>query len=104
MMPNVGGSATCYGVLYQILGAAHWAASIRLSASSEGQALNECRLCIEPAEGGGDLQVSGGDARRIVEQWKAKSDHGTWSLKQTVEKVLPAAILQPILSIHFWAQ
>lgn len=77
-----------YGVLYQILGTVHWAAEIRLRAASTGSDLGDAQLHIEPLGGGGDLRIEGGPCR-IVEQWKARSDGGTWSLAELIDEVLP---------------
>lgn len=40
------------------------------------------------ARGGGDLRVEI-ESGRIVEQWKARSDGGTWSLAELIDEVLP---------------
>ncbi len=86
-MTQVGGSATIYGVMYQILGVVRWATSIHLVAEPDKGDFSSARLTIEPSGGGGDIQVSG--YGRIIEQWKAKSDHGTWSVRQLVADVFP---------------
>ena len=87
-MTQPGGSATMYGVLYQLLGTARWAGKIHLSTSTEGGEWTEARLVIEPFGGGGDTQIESTE-RRIVEQWKAKSDGGAWSLRNVITDVLP---------------
>ena len=87
-MPSAGGSATISGILYQILGTVHWAASIQLRAQPAADDLSEAQLIIEPAGGGGDIQVDSPKCR-IVEQWKAKSDRGTWSMRELVDEVFP---------------
>lgn len=86
-MTTPGGSATANGILYQILGTLNWAARLSLTAVVDEHDFTDARLVIEPADGG-DLQVLGGSCR-IVEQWKAKSDAGTWSVRRVVEDVLP---------------
>lgn len=86
-MTLAGGSAMMYGVLYQLLGAAHWAAKADLATKTEGELWTEASLVIEPQDGG-DLQVTLGQ-RRVVEQWKARSDSGAWSLRSVIEDVLP---------------
>lgn len=85
--PSAGGSATAYGILYQLLGTAHWAAGIRLNVPAASDEWDEATLVIEPSNGG-DIRVDG-STQRIVEQWKAKSDGGTWSLTEVINRVLP---------------
>ncbi len=87
-MPNAGGSATMYGVLYQILGTVHWSAKIRMRVNSRGSDLRDVGLHIEPLGGGGDLRIET-ESCGIVEQWKARSDGGTWSLAELIDEVLP---------------
>lgn len=87
-MVQAGGSATVYGVLYQMLRAAHWAAKIHLKATIEGESWTSAQLILEPHGGGGDVQVSA-PGKRIVEQLKAKSDQGPWSVQSIVSDVLP---------------
>ena len=55
-MVQAGGSATVYGVLYQMLRAAHWANEIRLKATIDGETLTSAQLILEPKGGGGDVQ------------------------------------------------
>jgi hypothetical protein len=45
-------------------------------------------LILEPQGGGGDLQETS-KAVRTVQQLKARSGGGTWSLREIVESVLP---------------
>lgn len=87
-MTQPGGSATLYGVLYQLLGTAHWAAKIQLVIAGRHDTWDDARLTIEPTGGGGDTRVESAQ-RRIVEQWKAKSDAGSWSLARVIAGVLP---------------
>jgi hypothetical protein len=87
-MPQAGGSATIYGVLYQLLGTVHWASKIQYFAERQGEDLTDVRLTIEPSDGGGDVRIVSSECR-IVEQWKAKSGSGTWSVRQLVEEVFP---------------
>lgn len=87
-MPNVGGSATMYGVLYQILGTVRWSARIRMRVIATESDLQDVTLHIEPQGGGGDLRVEM-ESGHIVEQWKARSDGGTWSLAELIDEVLP---------------
>ncbi len=87
-MTQAGGSATINGVLYQILGSIDWAVRIRLSATVESDDFSKALLILEPAGGGGDVVIKW-DTGRIVEQWKAKSDHKTWSLAKVIDTVIP---------------
>ena len=88
-MPTAGGPATLYGVLYQILGSIDWAGRLRLRITGDSpEAVSQALLVIEPSGGGGDIQIRQSH-KRVVEQWKAKGDHGTWSFTEFVEKVLP---------------
>ncbi len=87
-MTQPGGSATMYGVLYQLLGTAHWAGKIQLSTFTDGGEWTEARLVIEPPGGGGDILIESPE-RRIVEQWKSKSDRGSWGLRRVITDVLP---------------
>jgi hypothetical protein len=83
-----GGAATINGVLYQLLGTIHRAASLRVGMSSTPSGdVNGAMLVIEPLGGGGDLQIHF-PSHTVIEQWKAKGD-GTWSLNDIVEHVLP---------------
>jgi hypothetical protein len=50
--------------------------------------ITQATIRLEPSGGGGDLQEITGD-RRVVAQLKARSDRGTWSLREVVEEVLP---------------
>jgi hypothetical protein len=56
--------------------------------SSADNSVERAVLVLEPREGGGDVQERAG-RRRIVEQLKAKSGGGTWSLSEVVKEVLP---------------
>ena len=62
-MSQHGGSATIYGVLYQILGPRAWTATIRLRASVDGAEVSWATLVVEPTGGEGDLQVNAAKAR-----------------------------------------
>lgn len=83
-MSPPGGSATLYGVLYQILGSLHWAARLSFDAVVADDDFPSAVLVIEPAGGGGDLRI--GDR---AEQWKARSGRRTWSFAEIVADVLP---------------
>src|SRR5438045_652870 len=87
-MAQAGGSATIYGILYQALGASHWASTLGLKSQVVDQEFASAQLIIEPHGGGGDIVVAA-EGRRIVEQWKAKNDHGTWSVNALVTEVFP---------------
>jgi hypothetical protein len=85
-----GGPSTINGVLYQML----WTllrttqlhASGCISDEQTGQ-ITQTTLRLEP-RGGGDLQEIGASSR-VVQQLKAKSGEGTWSLTEVVKSVLP---------------
>lgn len=88
-MAQAGGSATINGVLYQILGALQQSLSYRIvQAEIRDGDFQKVSLLIEPSGGGGDLQIFA-SGFRTVQQWKAKSTGGTWSLKEVIEEVLP---------------
>lgn len=85
-----GGPATINGVLYQLL----WsllhvsrAHVIEVSQKHDG-AIEKTTLTLEPIGGGGDLVV-GTASGKVVEQVKARTDGGTWSLKEIIEDVIP---------------
>ena len=88
-MTQPGGAANINGILYQILGTLDQAVTIRMQnvAARDGE-IEEARLIVEPAGGGGDVQLIE-PASRTVQQWKSKAAGGTWSLKEIVETVLP---------------
>lgn len=79
-----GGSATLYGVLYQLLGSLHQAARLQV----QGDPARAARLVVEPLGGGGDLQVEESGSRRI-EQWKARTNGRPWGLQEILDKVIP---------------
>ena len=87
-MSQTGGSSTINGILYQILACLDWAASLSIYVTPDKDDLSEASLIIEPAGGGGDLRIDA-QSKRIVEQWKAKSNYGTWSLAQIIKEVIP---------------
>src|SRR5437588_654080 len=87
-MTQAGGSATIYGILYQALGASHWASTLSLKSELVLQDFASAQLIIEPRGGGGDVVVHD-DGYRVVEQWKAKSDEGTWSVNTLIKEVFP---------------
>lgn len=87
-MSQSGGSATINGILYQLLGAIDRAVNIRLQATWQDGDIVDPTLVIEPVGGGGDLRIYF-PHKQIVEQWKAKSDHGTWSLQEVITAVIP---------------
>lgn len=83
-MAKPGGSATINGILFQLLGALARAARLHLHNDETADCV---LLRIEPSGGGGDLQIQY-PRKRIVEQWKAKTGGGTWSLRQIIDNVL----------------
>jgi hypothetical protein len=86
-MPQAGGSAAIYGILYQILANLWRASEIRLEAKLAGQEILSARLILEP-KGGGDARYEG-EGIRVVEQYKTRSGNRTWSLKDLIEDVIP---------------
>lgn len=87
-MAKRGGSATCNGVLYQILGTLGHAVDVTFRATSSGDDLAEAMLLIEPVPGGGDVHVTSQD-QHLVEQWKSRPTNRTWSLAEIIDDVLP---------------
>jgi hypothetical protein len=45
-------------------------------------------VVVEPLGGGGDLRIYF-PRKQQVEQWKARGDHGPWSLRQVITSVIP---------------
>jgi hypothetical protein len=86
-MPEAGGSAAIYGILYQILANLWRVSEIRLKAKFAGQEIQSALLILEPKGGGGDARYEG-DGIRVVEQYKTRSGNRTWSLKDLIEDVL----------------
>jgi hypothetical protein len=85
-----GGPATINGVLYQMLWSLLRAVKLQTReyvADAFGQP-SRAILILEPIGGGGDLQRVEGP-KRAVEQLKADSSRGTWSLTDVVRDVLP---------------
>ena len=84
-MTQLGGAATHYGVLYQALGTIDAPFTI----SSRGAADNPetITLTVEPRGGGGDT-IAASPQGRTVMQFKARSDHRTWSLNEIIDDAL----------------
>jgi len=91
-MSPPGGPATINGILFQLLGSLHWAASAVIRPQLTGTPEESVTLILEPSGGGGDLQIQTPNRLRI-EQWKTKSDLGTWSLRDIINEVLPDLFL-----------
>lgn len=91
-----GGAATISGVLYQTLWCLLRSLRIQLRDRLDNVESSEALLVFEPAGGGGDFRViqqtAEGEATEI-EQLKAKSDGGTWSLQTVIREVLPDLFL-----------
>src|SRR5437773_2459590 len=92
-MPNVpaGGPSTIYGIRYQMLWSLLRAVHLRfdvVARDDDAGGITAAQLILEPRGGGGDLQEVG-RGRRIVQQLKAKSGGGTWSLAEIVQDILP---------------
>lgn len=92
-----GGSATLYGVLYQLLASVHRAVRLRVFQGPD-KSVEGARLQIEPLRGGGDLRIEMPD-RRIVEQLKARTDGRRWGLREVGSKVLPDLYLDAALDL-----
>lgn len=90
-MSEPGGSATINGVLYQLLGSLDHAMT-GLRCADASVANPDITLILEPAGGGGDLQLQA-PARLTVEQWKARGSRGAWSLQSVIDDVLPDLFL-----------
>jgi|GEM_PF-6973678 hypothetical protein len=87
-----GGSSTINGVVYQLLRSLLHVAKVRV-ADPLTQVTSECiTIVLEPLGGGGDLQLKK-NGKLVVEQIKARSDGGTWSLRECIEDVLPDLFL-----------
>src|ERR1700686_766096 len=86
-MAKPGGSATINGILFQVLGALARAAQLQVDATLHDETADRILLRIEPSGGGGDLQIHF-PTKRIVEQWKARTGGGTWSLRNIIDDVL----------------
>jgi len=90
---QAGGAATINGIEYQILWSLLQAirtsidGNFSINATQEGETFSKIQLILEPKDGG-DAQVIDGP-KRIVTQLKAKSDGGTWSLREFLEEVIP---------------
>src|SRR5712691_3353659 len=86
-----GGASNIAGVLYQTLWCLLRTLKIRLRDRLDNTDSSEAFLVFEPAGGGGDLRViqetAEGEAAEI-EQLKAKSDSGTWSLQTVIRDVI----------------
>jgi hypothetical protein len=84
-MTQSGGAGTHYGILYQTLSTIDAAFTI----DSRGDELDPetVTLIVEPRGGGGDV-VASNARRRPVLQFKARGDHGTWSLNEIIDDAL----------------
>lgn len=85
-----GGPATINGILYQMLWSLLRTTTLEVndpSINSDGDAIEAATLILEPSDGG-DVRVQGSGLDR-VQQLKAKSDQGPWSLRSVVKDVLP---------------
>lgn len=89
--PPAGGPSTINGVLYQMLWCLFRAARLHISSLSldvTGQEITQATLRLEPSGGGGDLQEITVN-HKVVAQLKARSNGGTWSLRDVIEQVIP---------------
>ena len=83
-MADNGGSATVYGVLYQILRSLKWIKALRLQGVKESGELVSALLILEPLDGG-DLQVSG-STKSVVEQCKLRRSNRD-RIKETKQRL-----------------
>src|ERR1700741_5246887 len=86
-MASAGGSATINGILFQLLGTLARTAQLQLEAAQQQESADRVLLRIEPLGGGGDLRIHF-PTKRIIEQWKARTGGGPWSLRQIIDNVL----------------
>lgn len=82
-----GGSASINGILFQLLGSLTRALQLHSDGAKESEPPESVKLRIEPSGGGGDLQLLFSN-RRVIEQWKARTGGGTWSLREILDDVL----------------
>lgn len=87
-----GGASTVSGVIYQMLWCLLRFMRLRLHTQNGRGESADAIVLLEPTGGGGDLQVVGADGT-TVEQLKAKSDGGKWSLRTIIADVLPDLFL-----------
>ncbi len=88
-MPQPGGSATLYGVLYQVLTNLDWALNVRMhDAVVDQDELLQVWLTLEPEGGGGDFRAEL-HGHRVVVQCKSRRTRRAWSLTDLVEDILP---------------
>jgi len=78
------------GVVYQMLWSLLQATRLHIRACEQLDAASFARatIVLEPMGGGGDIVVQT-DRRRIIQQVKARSGGGTWSLRSIIEEVVP---------------
>lgn len=69
-MASSGGSATLYGVLYQILRSLSWVKELRLEGNKNSGESVTVQIVLEPLDGG-DLQIASPKIR-VVEQCKSR--------------------------------
>lgn len=90
-----GGAATINGVLYQLVWSLLHASKLHIQSSdigADGQTGSSAFIILEPHGGGGDLRVHTSSGRH-VQQVKAISGGGAWSLQEIVVEVLPDLLL-----------
>lgn len=98
-MAPKGGSATLYGILYQLLGSLHHTVQLLgIRQRKIDETVVEARIIVEPPEGGGDIRIElpGG---RVVEQWKARTSGRPWGLQEILDGVIPDLYLDPALDL-----
>lgn len=82
-----GGSATNYGILFQILGSLQHVCQLTIDATTPSGSIERARLVIEPSRGG-DLTIEAGNCQ-TVEQWKSRRTRHAWTIREIARQVLP---------------
>ena len=91
MSVPAGGASTINGIIYQIMWSLLEASTIQVKAfdaDANGKNATQALVVLEPNGGGGDILVCDSDTT-TVQQLKAKSGGGAWSLRSIVFDVLP---------------
>lgn len=98
-MALTGGSATLYGVLYQLLGSLHHTVRLlRIQQRKTDKTVLGARITVEPLGGGGDIRIEV-PGQRTVEQWKARTNGRPWGLQEILDTVIPDLYRDPALDL-----
>ena len=92
--PKAGGAGTISGIIYQMLWCLLRSLQIRvgsLRSVAPNSSPATATLVLEPAGGGGDIRVLSTEI--LIEQLKARSNGGAWSLQSIISDVLPDLFL-----------